>query len=197
MVFLHFFVLNSDLLSNNGFDSFSTPVVTRTSSPGGGRESGDTDGRPRKLVSIVTIISISFGGPLAAETLGRPLGVRGSGAGVGSNSGSVGSESVSVGVVETVVSVEGFGFSGPLGPGESPDGLADVAGSTVGVGGESLFGFFSGSFADTLGRSVGIRDTTSSMSSNTTSKTIVTIRVVKAIVSIVWFRFSGTLSTGS
>ena len=87
---------------------------------------------------------------LSIFTLGRPLGVRSGGAGVGGNSGSVGSESISVGVVETVVSVEGFGFSGPLGPGESPDGLADVAGSTVGVGGESLFGFFSGSFADTL-----------------------------------------------
>ena len=82
--------------------------------------------------------------------MGRPLGVRGGGAGVGGDSGSVGSESIGVGVVETVVSVEGFGFSGPLGPGESPDGLADVAGATVGVGGESLFGFFSGSFADTL-----------------------------------------------
>ena len=80
------------------------------------------------------------------------MGVRSGGAGVGGNSGSVGSESISVGVVETVISVEGFGFSGPLGPGESPDGLADVAGSTVGVGGESLFGFFSGSFADTLKR---------------------------------------------
>ena len=78
------------------------------------------------------------------------MGVRSGGAGVGGDSGSVGSESISVGVVETVVSVEGFGFSGPLGPGESPDGLADVAGATVGVGGESLFGFFSGSFADTL-----------------------------------------------
>ena len=44
---------------------------------------------------------------------------------------------------------------------------------------------------------MGIRDTTSSMSSNTTSKTIVTIRVVKAIVSIVRFRFSGAFSTES
>merc|ERR1719411_375593 len=127
MVFLHFFCqhgffalfcLEFGSLSNNGFDSFSTQVVTiRTSSPGGGRESGGTDGRPRKLVTVVTIVSISFGGPLAAETLGRPLGVRSSGAGAGGDSGPVGSESISVGVVETVVSVEGFGFSGPLGPG--------------------------------------------------------------------------------
>ena len=82
--------------------------------------------------------------------MGRPLGVRSGGAGVGGNSGSVGSESISVGVVETVISVEGFGFSGPLGPGESPDGLADVAGATAGVGSEGLGFFISGSFANTL-----------------------------------------------
>merc|ERR1719251_407746 len=47
----------------------------------------------------------------------------------------------------SVVTIKRFGFSGPLGPGESPNSLTDETVATVGVGGEGLrwlFSFFGG-----------------------------------------------------
>merc|ERR1712018_555765 len=170
----------------------STPVVTitiGTGTPGGGGESGSADGRPVKLVSVVSVVSISLGITLATV---QAI-VRGGGCVMDSNSGMM--KSISIGMVETVVSVVRFGFSGPLGPGESPDGLADVAGATAGVGSEGLGFFISGSLANTLGRPLSVRETTSSMSSNTTAQTVVTIGMVETVVTVIGFGFSGTLST--
>ena len=100
------------------------------------------------LVTIVTIVRLS--GPLSAETLGRPLGVRSGKSGVGSNT----TESIVASVSVVRVSVIRFGFGGPLGlGGESPNSLADEAGTTAGVGGEGLGFFISGPLADTLGTS--------------------------------------------
>merc|ERR1712062_256303 len=93
-------------------------------------------------------------------------------------------------VSEVRVSVVRFGFSGPLGPGESPNSLTDETVATVGVGGKGLrwlFSFFGGPLADTLGRSLSVRETAAGMSSNTT--TVGEAIVSEVRVSVVRFGF--------
>ena len=103
------------------------------------------------LVTVVTIVRLS--GPLSAETLGRPLGVRSGKSGVGSNT----TESIVASVSVVRVSVIRFGFGGPLGPGECPNGMADEAGATAGVGGEGLRFFISGPVGDAVRGAFGVR----------------------------------------
>ena len=146
----------------------------------------------------VTVVRFSLSGPLSAETLGRPLGVRSGESRVGSNTTC--QMALSKRMVESVsvVTIERFGFSGPLGPGESPDSLTDETVATVGVGGEGLsglFSFFGGPLADALGRSLSVRETAAGMSSNTT--TVGEAIVSEVRVSVVRFGFSGPFSTVS